>query len=201
MRLEERLHREAVGLVRRLLPRAMIAPRRVPGDAVPVIEQVRDVEELRRADQLRRLDLVAAQLLDAALDGVAVLGVLVLDDADRHAVDDEHHVGAVALAGGRLELPLPCDVKDVGVGMLEIDQLDAAVTLLVLVVPLPLATQPRSISRLPSMVGGMASSVSMMERMASVGQPRIELARAWPPARRAAACRPRRRASAWRPRA
>ena len=87
--LEERLHREAIGLVGRLLPARHVAAGGVPGDAVPVVEQVRDVEELRRADQLRRLDLVAAQLLDAALDGVAVLRVLVLDDADRHAVDDE----------------------------------------------------------------------------------------------------------------
>ena len=62
--LEERLHREAVGLVRRLLPARHVAAGGVPGDAVPVVEQVRDVEELRRADQLRRLDLVAAQLLD-----------------------------------------------------------------------------------------------------------------------------------------
>ena len=49
-----------------------------------------------------------------ALDGVAVLRVLVLDDADRNAVDDEHDVGAVALASGRLERPFPRDVKGVG---------------------------------------------------------------------------------------
>ena len=72
-----------------------------------------DVEELRRADQLRRLHFVAAKLRDAALDGAAVLRVLVLDDADRHAVDDEHHVGPVALARRWLQLPFPGDVKGV----------------------------------------------------------------------------------------
>ena len=72
------------------------------------------VEELRRAHQLGRLDLVAAQLRDTPLDGVGVRWVLMLDDGDRHAVDDEHHVGAVALAGRRLEPPLPSHVQDVG---------------------------------------------------------------------------------------
>ena len=112
-RLEERLHREAVGLLALLLPPRHEAAVGVPGDAVPVVEQVRDVEELRRADQLRRLLLVALELRHGPVDGAAVLRVLVLDDADRHAVDHEHDVGAVALAGRRLHLPLPGDVKDV----------------------------------------------------------------------------------------
>ncbi len=61
---------------------------------------MRDVEDLRRADQFGRLDLIAAQLLDAALDGIAVLRVLVLDDADRHAIDAEHDVCPITFAGG-----------------------------------------------------------------------------------------------------
>ena len=81
------------------------------------------------ADQLRRLDLVAAELLDGALDGVAVLRVLVLDDADRHAVDEKHQVGAVALARRRLERPLPGDVKGVGVGVLEVDLMKPTIRL------------------------------------------------------------------------
>ena len=141
--LEERLHREAIGLVGRLLPARHVAAGGVPGDAVPIIEQVRDVEHLRRADQFRRLDLVSAKLFDAALDGVAVFRVLVLDDADRHAVDAEHHVRPVALAGGRLQRPFPGDVKDVRVGVLEVDELDAAMALLGLVVPAALAAQPQ----------------------------------------------------------
>ena len=133
--LEEGLHREAIGLVRRLLPARHVAAGGVPGDAVPVIEQVGDVEELRRADQFRRLDLVAAQLLDAALDRIAILGVLVLDDADRNAVDEEHHVGAIALAGGRLQRPFPRDVKDVASVCSKSISCDAAMALFVLVVP------------------------------------------------------------------
>ena len=69
-----------------------------PSDAIPVVEEVRDVEELRRSHQFRRLLLVASQLGDAPLDGVGVFGVLMLDDGDWHAVDDKHHVCAVALA-------------------------------------------------------------------------------------------------------
>jgi Rv0623-like transcription factor len=57
----------------------------VPGHPVPVIEQMSDVEQLR----------------DAALDSAAVFRVLVLDDADRDSIDDEHHVGPVALDGRR----------------------------------------------------------------------------------------------------
>ena len=79
------------------------------------------VEELRRAHQLGRLDLVAAQLRDATLDGIGVRRVLVLDNGDRHSVDHEHHVGAVALAGGRLEPPLPSHVQDVGRHVVEVD--------------------------------------------------------------------------------
>ena len=46
--LEERLHREAVALLRHLLPTRHVAPVDVPGHAVPVIEQVGHIEELRR---------------------------------------------------------------------------------------------------------------------------------------------------------
>ena len=59
-----------------------------------------------------------------------------------HAVDHEHHVGAIALAGRRLEPPLPRDVQDVCPGRVEVYEPDLPVALLGLVVPLPLATQP-----------------------------------------------------------
>ena len=71
------------------------------------------VEELRRAHQLGRLLLVTAQLRDTGLDGVGVGWVLVLDDGDRYAVDHEHHVGTVGLAGGRLEPPFPSHVQNI----------------------------------------------------------------------------------------
>ena len=100
------------------------------------------VEELRRADEFGRLDLVAAQLRDAALDRVAVLGILVLDDGDRHAVDEEHHVRPATLARRRLEFPLPGDVQGVGAGRVEIHDADAPMPLLPVVVPLPLTAQP-----------------------------------------------------------
>ena len=112
------------------------------GDAIPIVEQVRDVEYLRRADQFRRLHLIAAQLFDAAFDGVAVLRILVFDDAHRHAVDAKHHIRPVALAGGRLQRPFPRDMKGVGIRMVEVDQLDAAMALFGLVIPAALAAQP-----------------------------------------------------------
>lgn len=103
---------------------------------------MRDVENLRRADQFRRFEFVAAELLDSALDGVAVLRVLVLDDAHRHAVDDEHDVGPIALARGRLQRPFPRDVKDVGLHILEVDELYVPMAFVRLVVPAVLTAQP-----------------------------------------------------------
>src|SRR5687767_7446027 len=79
--LEERLHREPVALFGRLLPSRHTTPVRVPGYAVPVVEQMRDVEQLGRSDQLGRLELVPTKLFYGALDCVAVLRVLVLDNA------------------------------------------------------------------------------------------------------------------------
>ena len=143
VRLEERLDREPVALLRALLPARHESARRIPGDAVPVVEEVGHVEELRRAHEFGGLLLVAPKLGDAAVDGIGVRRVLVLDDGDRHPVDEEHHIRPVALAGGGLELPLPSDMKDVGVRRLEVDETDLTVTLLGLVVPLPLATEPR----------------------------------------------------------
>ena len=70
------------------------------------------------------------------------VGFLCSHDGDRHAVDQEHHVGAVALAGRRLEPPLPRDVQDVGPGRVEVYEPDLPVALLGLVVPLPLTPQP-----------------------------------------------------------
>ena len=101
-----------------------------------------NVEELRRPHQFRRFLFVASQLGDAPLDGVGVFWVLMLDDGDWHAIDDEHHVGAVALAGWWLELPFPSDVEDVVAGRIEVDELDGAGSLFGLVVPLPLSAQP-----------------------------------------------------------
>ncbi len=137
--LEECLHRELVGLLGLLLPARHVATIGVPSHTIPVVEQMRDVEKLRRADQLGRLLLIALELRHAPIDGAAVLGVLVLDDADGNAIDDEHHVRPVAFARRRLQLPFPRDVKDVLAQTLEIDELNVAVALFALVVPLPLA--------------------------------------------------------------
>ena len=140
--LEKRLHREPVAVVWALLPARHEAARGVPGDAVPVIEQVGDVEQLGGSDQFGRLLFVAPQLRDAPLDGVAVRRVLVFDDGDRHAVDDEHHVRATALAGRGLGRPFPGDVQNVVVRCVKIDQPDGAVALFGVVMHLPLAAQP-----------------------------------------------------------
>ena len=142
-RLEERLHREAVVVAGPLLPARQVTARGVPGDPVPVVEDVGDVEELRRGQQLRRLRLVAPQLRHPALDGAGGGRVLVLDDRRRHAVDHEHHVGAVALARRRLEPPLIGDVQGVGARRLEVDQPYRPVPPLGVVVRLPLPAQPR----------------------------------------------------------
>ena len=141
-RLEERLDGEPIALLWLFLPAGHVPARCVPGNAVPVFDQVRDIEELRRGYQLRGLDLVASQLRDGPLDGIGILGVLVLHDGNRHTVDHEHHIRPVTLAGRRLQLPLPGNVIDVGARRLEIDEPDATMTLLGLVVPLPFAVQP-----------------------------------------------------------
>ena len=101
-----------------------------------------DVEQLGRGDQLGRLLLVAPQLGDAPLDGVAVRRVFVLDDGDRHAVGDEHDVCPVTLARRGLGRPLPGDVQGVGARCVEVDEPDGAVALFGFVIHLPLAAQP-----------------------------------------------------------
>ena len=141
-RLEEGLDGEPIAFLRLLLPARHESARDVPGDAVPVVQQVGDVEELRQSHQFRRFLLIAPQLGEAPLDGVTVLGVFMLDDGYRQAVDHEHHVRTVALARRRFELPFPGDVKEVGPRTLKIDDLDGPLTLLGLVVPLPLPAQP-----------------------------------------------------------
>jgi hypothetical protein len=61
----------------------------------------------------------------------------------RDAVDDEHHIRAVALgACRRLDLPLPGDLQRVMVREVVVDDLHRALSLLVLVVPLSLSAQP-----------------------------------------------------------
>src|SRR5579884_2150948 len=142
-RLEERLDREAVLLIWGLLPLRDETPVRVPGDPVPVVEQVSDVKELRSAKQLRGLQLVATELLDRPIESAAVLRILVLDDGDREPVNEEHDVGAVSLPRQRLDLPLPCHGELVISRVVEIDNRDGAMALLDLVVPLAFATDPR----------------------------------------------------------
>ena len=141
-RLEKRLDGEAVAFFRPLLPTRHGPARYVPSDAIPIVEKVSNVEELRRPHQLWRFLLVAFQLSDAPLDSVGVFWVLMLDDGDRHAVDDEHHVRTVALARWRLELPFPSDVKNVVAGRIEVDELDGSGSLFGFVVPLSLPAQP-----------------------------------------------------------
>ena len=118
------------------------ATRSIPGDAVPVVKEVRHVEKLRGAQQFRRLHLVAPQLRDASINGIGIRRVLVLNDSDRHAVDDEHHVRTVPLSGLRLDFPFPRDVEGIDVRRVEVNESDGAVTILSLVVPLPLPAQP-----------------------------------------------------------
>ena len=141
-RLEERLDREPIAVVRAFLPARHEAARGVPRHAVPVVEQVRDVEELHRPQQFGRFRLVASHLHDALFDGVAVRGILVLDDGGRHAVDDEHHVRTVPFAGRGRERPLPGDVQRVGARRVEIDQPDGPLPAFGLVIPLPFTAQP-----------------------------------------------------------
>jgi len=93
--LEEGLNRELVGLLGLLLPARHVAAVGVPGHAIPIVEQMRDVEELRRTNQLGRLLLVALELGHTPIYCAAVLGILVLDDADGNAIDDEHHIRSV----------------------------------------------------------------------------------------------------------
>ena len=134
-----------------------------------------DVEELGRAEQFRRLPFVASELGDTVFDGVAVFGVLVLDDGDRNAIDDEHNIGPVAPTCGGLKLPFPGDMKEVLGWGFEVDDLDVSVALLGLVVPLPLAAQPGkhltvAFNRRPDRLQALNDLTSGVG-----GHPRIEL--------------------------
>ena len=100
------------------------------------------IENLGRSQKLGRLQLVAAQLLYGALDGAAILGILVLHDGHWNAIDQEHNVGTIALARWGLDLPLPGDVKIIRACVLEVDHGYSAVALLRFVVPLTLAAEP-----------------------------------------------------------
>ena len=176
VRLEERLDGALVGLVLGILPLEDEAPRDIPGDAVPVPQHVGDVVELGLSNELRRLLLVAAQLRDAARQRVARRWVLVLDDRHRQAVNQEDDIGPVALAGDRLDLPLPGDLELVVVRVLEVDELDRAAELLVLVVPLVLAADPAQ--DIPVALDGRRQRLDGLDdRSRLVGrQPRIEVA-------------------------
>ena len=101
------------------------------------------VEKLRAGQQLGRLNLIATHLLDAALNRIAVLRVLVLHDAHRYAVDHKHHVGAVALACWRFYPPLPAHMQCIRRDVVEINHRHAAVLLFGLVVPGMFPAQPR----------------------------------------------------------
>ena len=68
---------------------------------------MRYVEDLRHPREFRRFDLVALQLGNAVLDCIGIFGILVLDNGYRHAVNKEHHIGAVALACQGAESPFP----------------------------------------------------------------------------------------------
>jgi hypothetical protein len=45
--LEESLYGEAIGFVGLLFPAGEKATSRIPGDAVPIVQKVRDIEKLR----------------------------------------------------------------------------------------------------------------------------------------------------------
>ena len=141
-RLEERLDGVAVGLVVLLLPPRRESARDVPGDAVPVVEEVRHIEQLRRRHQLGGDLLVAPQLRQPFLDGVAILRVLVLHDRRRDPVHEEHHIGAARPPGRRTDRPLPGDPQGVLARTVEVHQPHRPLPLFVLVVRLPLAAQP-----------------------------------------------------------
>ena len=97
---------------------------------------------MRGAQQFRRLHLVAPQLRDSPINGIGIRRVLVLNDGDRHAVDDEHHVRTVPFSGRRLDFPFPRDVEGIDARPVKVNEPDGSVTILCLVVPLPLPTQP-----------------------------------------------------------
>ena len=81
-------------------------------------------------------------MLHRALEGVAILRVLVFDDHHRNAIDEEHHVGPVALARRRLDLPFPGHLEVILRDVLEVDDHHRPMAFLGLVVPLALAPQP-----------------------------------------------------------
>ena len=93
-----------------------------------------DVEYLGHHHQLGGLEFVATELGDGARQGIALVGILVLDDRDRDAVDEEDDVGAVAFAAGRSGSPLIGDVETVVLGMREVDDRHVAMAFFTIVV-------------------------------------------------------------------
>ncbi len=97
------LYCESVGFIWGLFPSSHVSSGCAPRSAVPVVKQVRDVEELRSGYQLRRFDLVSAQLLNASFNGVAVLRILMFDNAHGYTVNKENYISSVALSCRWLE--------------------------------------------------------------------------------------------------
>src|SRR6266511_4007081 len=139
---EEAVDRLSVGLGRLDLPFEDGLAGVVPGDAVVVLDEVGDVEHLGHHHQLRRVDFVAAQLGDGAGQGIAFVGILVLDDGDRDAVNKEDDVGAVAFAAGSPRSPLIGDVEAIVLRVLVVDHRNVAVPLFSLVEHRALIAQP-----------------------------------------------------------
>ena len=140
---KERLHSKAVAFFRGLLPPRHVTAVRVPRHTVPVVQQMRHIEQLGCGQQFRGFQFISPKLLDGALDGITIFGVFMLHDGDGNTVDHEHHIGAVTLSCRWFNLPFPCDMKGVGLNIVEGNQRDGAVTFFSLVNPLPLTAQPR----------------------------------------------------------
>ena len=102
-----------------------------------------DVEHLSAGQHFRRFDLVAAQLRQRLFHRILRFRILVFDDSHRNAIDDKHHVGAIALALTISIRPLPADMKHIGIGcIVEIHQANIAMAFFAFYILRFLTAQP-----------------------------------------------------------
>lgn len=81
-----------------VLPVEQIATYDVPGHAIDKADGFRGREQLWGHHHFRRLAVIAADLINAQRNGLFLGGVFALDHQHRDAIDQEDHIGPVAIA-------------------------------------------------------------------------------------------------------
>ena len=102
----------------------------VPGRPVVELDQVGQGVDLHDGQQFRPLLVIVADVLQGLAQSVHVGGRLGLGHDDRHAVDEEHDVGADVGGSAVAERELVGDVECVGLDVCRVEQPDVPLALL-----------------------------------------------------------------------